>query len=605
MILSKEFYDKCCPSYQKVIDELEKKIAEIEKSDDATKGEKVNLAIYQFSKRYLTPGEYWGHCLNYIELYNPKKVFDTFLRMDIIGHAYYHLYLNKRWADRFYWGSNYLKLDYFRSDFYWRYNTIYEHDLYYPHEHLKFCLRKFEQQTTKLPSKDLYKRCEEMMLLYPKIKAAFGDIDEWFQLLLKVNDVKYLKHNVEYRIGQNLHDVKLWKIYINYLKQNDQYKYLLGTYSKYCRFFLDDDEMKKEYQKAMLEHGPVHLPWENLLEFEKGCGMKEVEDQYSTPEEEDDTQSSDEEDLLPFDKSLCRRFYDTYKVQEFALPRPIILYVLENAGHRVLRKLFASCKYFFKKQPTPICHRLQTGPREIYRRYRLRTDPCDFYVDESLTLKRHSKEESFPKNIYITGNMFCGKHYAPLIDFLPKFYRCEAKFIRIPSGIHLSFDELKFLIGHGGVVELNIHSCILKDEKNECIALEKIMEFLPNIEQLYLNNVKITEKTPHALTSMKFYSKFYEIYIDSISGEPFDTEEFLRFLIVNKMEPYEHFNCVFIFCKEFNSEIQFLRTFKKLLKGCSTFVEESCGVEVFFDGDDVDSEEESGDELETDSNDSD
>uniref|UniRef100_A0A914QC40 Uncharacterized protein n=1 Tax=Panagrolaimus davidi TaxID=227884 RepID=A0A914QC40_9BILA len=65
MILSKEFYDKCCPSYQKVIDELEKKIAKIEKRDKATKGEKVILAIYQFSKRHLTPGEYWQYCMHY------------------------------------------------------------------------------------------------------------------------------------------------------------------------------------------------------------------------------------------------------------------------------------------------------------------------------------------------------------------------------------------------------------------------------------------------------------------------------------------------------------------------------------------------------------
>uniref|UniRef100_A0AC35GMV6 DUF38 domain-containing protein n=1 Tax=Panagrolaimus sp. PS1159 TaxID=55785 RepID=A0AC35GMV6_9BILA len=408
-----------------------------------------------------------------------------------------------------------------------------------------------------------------MMLLYPKIEAAFGDIDEWFQLMLKINDDKYLKHNVEYRIGQNLHDVKVWKIYINYLKQNAQYKDLLGIYSKYCRFFLDDDEMKKEYEEAMLEHGPVHLPWKNLFEFEKSCGMEEVEFQYFTPEEEDDTQSS--KDLLPFDKSICRLFYDTYK------------------------KLFFSCKWFFNKQPTPICYRLQTGPLEIYK-------------DESLTLKQHSKQEFFPKKLYITGNMFCGTVDAPLINFLPKFYRCEAKFIHLPSGIHLSFDELKFLIGHvvPGIIELDIDSCILKDEKNECVALEKIMEFLPNIEKLYLYNVKITEKTPHALTSMKFNSKFSEIFADLISGEPFDAEEFLKFLIVNKIdESYPRFYGLFIFGKEFNSNIKFLRTFKKILKGCSAFDVDYGYIQVFFDGDDDDSVEESGDEMETESSDSD
>uniref|UniRef100_A0A914PM66 Uncharacterized protein n=1 Tax=Panagrolaimus davidi TaxID=227884 RepID=A0A914PM66_9BILA len=513
MILSKKSYDKCCPSYQKVIDELEKKIAEIEKCDDATKGEKVILAIYQFSKRHLTPGEYWKHCLNCIKLYmyNSMPVLhDIFnkLRRDIIKHAYYHLYM----SSDFYWGSNYLKVDSFRP-------VGDERDLDYPRCDLKFCLREFERHATKPPSKDLYKRCEEMISLYPKIEAAKGDKDEWFQLLLKVNDDKYLKDNVEFHIGYDFHDVKLWKIYINYLKQNGQYKYLLGIYSKYCRFFLDDDEMKIEYHKAMLEHGPVYLPWKNLFEFEKGCDMEEIE---NPDEKEDDAQSS--EDLIPFDKSICLLFYDTYKVyQEFALPGPTILYVLKNAGHQVLRKLFASCKWFFTKQPTPICYRLSIGPEEVYE-------------GESLTMKKYPKKESFPKKIYITGNMFCGTyHYqnAPLIDFLPKFYRCEAKFIRLPSGIHLSFNELKSLIEHGGVIQLDICECILKDEKNECVALEKIMAYLPNIEVLLLPNVKMTEETPHALTSMKFNSEFDSIYIDLISGEEFDAKEFLKFLIVS------------------------------------------------------------------------
>uniref|UniRef100_A0AC35GBN9 Uncharacterized protein n=1 Tax=Panagrolaimus sp. PS1159 TaxID=55785 RepID=A0AC35GBN9_9BILA len=187
MILSQEFYDKCGPLYKKVIDELEKTIAEIEKCDDSTKGEKLILAIYQFSKQYLTPPEYWEHCLDYIELYNPRDdIHGTFnkLRRDIIKHAYYHLYLNKKWSSRFYWGSNYLKLDFFhRRVINWHLITIDERDLYYPHNELKLCLRKYEQETTKLPSKDLYKRCEEMVALYPKIQAAISDIDEWFQLL--------------------------------------------------------------------------------------------------------------------------------------------------------------------------------------------------------------------------------------------------------------------------------------------------------------------------------------------------------------------------------------------------------------------------------------
>uniref|UniRef100_A0A914QID9 Uncharacterized protein n=1 Tax=Panagrolaimus davidi TaxID=227884 RepID=A0A914QID9_9BILA len=301
--------------------------------------------------------------------------------------------------------------------------------------------------------------------------------------------------------------------------------------------------------------------------------MEEAEYQYFTPEEADDTQSSDEEDLIPFDKSICRRFYDTYEAyQEFALPGPIVRYVLENAGHQVLRKLFASCKYFFAKQQTPICYGFRTGQREIYK-------------DESLTLNRHSKKESFPKNIYITGYINCR------LNVLPKFYRCEAKFIDIHSCGHLSFDELKSLIGHGGVVKLKIGGCKLKDEKNECVALETIMEFLPNIVDLDLNNVKITEKTTYALTKIKFNSKFESIFIYLISGEPFKAEEFSKFLIVNKSDQY--FHCELTFCKKFNAD--FVQNLEK-------FMEEGPTSDYDYFKVNVDSDlEESGDEFETDS----
>uniref|UniRef100_A0A914QVY2 Uncharacterized protein n=1 Tax=Panagrolaimus davidi TaxID=227884 RepID=A0A914QVY2_9BILA len=142
MILSKEFYNKCCPSYQKVIDKLEKKIAEIQKCNDATKDKKVKLAIYQFSKRHLTPGEYWKHCLKIYKPFDPVHGNFNKLSRDIVKRAYYHLYLNKNWTWRFHWGY-YLKLDCFRP------SGHCERNLYYPHVYLKFCLREFEQETSK------------------------------------------------------------------------------------------------------------------------------------------------------------------------------------------------------------------------------------------------------------------------------------------------------------------------------------------------------------------------------------------------------------------------------------------------------------------------
>uniref|UniRef100_A0AC35FS94 Uncharacterized protein n=1 Tax=Panagrolaimus sp. PS1159 TaxID=55785 RepID=A0AC35FS94_9BILA len=371
---------------------------------------------------YLTPKGYWVYC----HKMNNKNNYHSGL-----CYGYEHLKLLCFSKDLEYWAAT-------------------EQDLEYSHHKLEECFHDFELSTTRLPSAKLVKRYKEMKALYQKICASQSGEEEWFKLLLETNDDAFIKDNVEICLGNYLLNVELWKLYMDYLKQSCQYKSLLEVYSKYCRFFLNDDEMKKEYQNAMLEHGPVYLPWKNLFEFEKGCDMEEVETTNS--------------DLLS------------------------------------------------------------------------------------------------PFNCY---------QNAPLIDFLPKFYRCEAKFIRLPSGIHLSFDELKCLIGHGGVIKLEIYDCILKDEKNECVALEKIMAYLPNIKHLSLNNVKMTTETPHALTSMKFNSKFDVIIIDLISGKPFDAKEFLKFLNVNKTdEPYESIHCKFTFYKEFDAD--FVQMFEKLMEDCRT-----------------------------------
>uniref|UniRef100_A0A914PNZ0 Uncharacterized protein n=1 Tax=Panagrolaimus davidi TaxID=227884 RepID=A0A914PNZ0_9BILA len=88
---------------------------------------------------------------------------------------------------------------------------------------------------------------------------------------------------------------------------------------------------------------------------------------------------------------------------------------------------------------------------------------------------------------------------------LPRIYRCEAKFISL-YGQSISFDELKFLIKHGGVVSLDLGRSEIKDEKGDSVCLDQIIQFLPYIAMLD---------------------------IDYILGEPFDADEFIKFCKTN------------------------------------------------------------------------
>uniref|UniRef100_A0A914PWG2 Uncharacterized protein n=1 Tax=Panagrolaimus davidi TaxID=227884 RepID=A0A914PWG2_9BILA len=539
MILSKEFYDRCCPSYQKIIDELEKKLDNIYKSNDdvPTKEDQIQTAILNFAKNYIIPKEYWQLCVENSS-YN-----DSLKLRTIVKGAYFNLYYNEQWNtflhipdddDRKSGYKYFRMLDYQKNHGCPRIHSPYLHpkaterDISFPHDSLKECFRHFDYHTSKLPSKKLIQRFEEMKVLYSKIKIAEKDVEKWFLLLLQVGDNIFVRDNVENRLGQDLLDAKLWKLYINYLKESGQYQRFLEIFSKYCRLFLDDDEMKEMYKADLNEYGPIILPWNNLFDFEivkdSDClnpciyVMKSFEDDYKKILYEEDKQKKE---LL--DKRLCENFYDTYYVQNFDLPKPLILYILENANHQILRKLFSSCKYFYFKKPIPICYRLTT---DLYSQY---------FDKECLALIFSSNQELYIKNMFITGSVWINREHniekTFLSNLIPRLFRCEAKHI-ILSNQTLLFSELEFLIQHGGVITLDIFSSVIRDKNDEMFAFEELTKYLSNIQYLSLSDLKTNINSANALVNQKFNGELSYFCIRSLFGEPFDIDEFLEFLTV-------------------------------------------------------------------------
>jgi hypothetical protein len=258
-----------------------------------------------------------------------------------------------------------------------------------------------------------------MKELYSTIKMAEekADIEKWMKIISEVRHEKFFYENVEFRLGQNLLNKQLWTLYIAYLKQKNPAR-MLEVYSKYCRFFLDDHEMKAKYQEEWQNYGPVKLPWKILFDFEIVDGKKgvigqdksyqhedmeidepmEVDihfqhneddksvyhadssedcnylsdlndyDKYIYPDEKfvsSEDPNEDDEFAYPVDlknefiTKLCTHFYDTYKLQNFSLPLHYVKDILENSNDMILRKLFKTCKYFYDKRSTPICYRLE------------------------------------------------------------------------------------------------------------------------------------------------------------------------------------------------------------------------------------------------------
>uniref|UniRef100_A0A914PFF9 Uncharacterized protein n=1 Tax=Panagrolaimus davidi TaxID=227884 RepID=A0A914PFF9_9BILA len=263
MSLSKEFYDRCCPSYKKVIDGLDEKLACMKD------GKEVRDAIMEFSRLYLTPKEYWNRCFEHdgrLDKNDPDCKMWKELCKKTAKHAFFHLHYDKEKWNRLCLTRNNLPHDKYAKLIDYQYYSCDagERDIGYPHNNLEECFRNFEEMAASIPSKKVIKRYEEMKDLYLKIKAAEDNVDEWFNLLLEVKDVDFVKDNVEVRLGKDYFDVQLWKLYIGFLKQNGEYKRLIHTYSKYCRFFLDDHDMLEKYENDMIEYGPFNLPCYSL-----------------------------------------------------------------------------------------------------------------------------------------------------------------------------------------------------------------------------------------------------------------------------------------------------------------------------------------------------
>uniref|UniRef100_A0A914PJB2 Uncharacterized protein n=1 Tax=Panagrolaimus davidi TaxID=227884 RepID=A0A914PJB2_9BILA len=77
------------------------------------------------------------------------------------------------------------------------------------------------------------------------------------------------------------------------------------------------------------------------------------------------------------------------------------------------------------------------------------------------------------------------------------------------------------------------------------------MAFLPNIQDFSMDGIKVNANTGHALSNMKFNAKLYSFRIWGICGQPFNSNEFLKYCIANRDESLD---LTFKFIEEFDAD---------------------------------------------------
>uniref|UniRef100_A0A914YDX5 Crooked neck protein n=1 Tax=Panagrolaimus superbus TaxID=310955 RepID=A0A914YDX5_9BILA len=341
-IISKEQLDKFCPSYQKVILELEKILEACEikaakqqrvKQPKAKKVEqwkkRINF-IKEFANNYLMPGEYWLYLREAYEKAN-KHSREKYLKVN--WKAYEHLFYDRKGGclDDY---ENYkakrlalLKFDrtnLIKEGIYCGLETAF--DISFPHRFIEESFKGYQKQCKSSLSREVVQKYQRMKDLYTRIKAAEAricSVEEWFGLLCEAENHEFVCHNAEYRLGMNLADKELWILYINYLQKHDP-QIMLQLLSKYCRVFLDDAEMKQKYKEAVAKYGPVIVKWTNIFEFETAEEENDIWDfDFDTPKPEKKPPKPS------LDKSLFKNFCKTYQNQTFCFKNPIV-YIFLN-----------------------------------------------------------------------------------------------------------------------------------------------------------------------------------------------------------------------------------------------------------------------------------
>uniref|UniRef100_A0A914QUQ3 Uncharacterized protein n=1 Tax=Panagrolaimus davidi TaxID=227884 RepID=A0A914QUQ3_9BILA len=461
-MFSIKFVSKLDPIYRLELEKLFHQNEEIKESDKEKLDKTTLKLLNEFSSNFLMPKKLWD---KKIKLIQSLTLGDYYVDKErVAAECIFHLcYLT--FPDRKYLHVPYLhdkKLYYCEDRDLQRFHepALIIKNICFPHKDLEMKWKDLEFCATSIIPRSDYRRFEKMKKLFIKIKSIRNNTEKWFNALLEAEDYEFVVDNVEYRLNLNLVNKKLWKLYIQFLKTNNNKK-LLETYSKYCRFFLEDSEMLEEYRKASEKYGPSIVSWKNTFVFEiydKNC-LDFVTPTIITP--------------LPA-AAKCLTYFDTKNVlpQNFPFRSNLMHYIINSANASILYDLLKSCKWFYLNFPVLICYNFQATKfrniPEIHQQKIIIVYMSQFKFKNKIFISNGFSFDIYPKDVKAFSK------------FIPKIYKCTPKYVYINEQ-HLTYEELKFLIGHGDVIDLHIN---IRDQNGKQFKFEDILKLIPKAKHM-------------------------------------------------------------------------------------------------------------------------
>uniref|UniRef100_A0AC35GW92 Uncharacterized protein n=1 Tax=Panagrolaimus sp. PS1159 TaxID=55785 RepID=A0AC35GW92_9BILA len=214
-------------------------------------------------------------------------------------------------------------------------------------------------------------------------------------------------------------------------------------------------------------------------------------------------------------------FSGPYSRQNWSLPDSIIFYIAKNpCSAKLFQKLVQMCKYFFIKNPIIII-------KQFYKNEKLEA------VLEKIE-KRIILSNIISYKFWVTNDRI--RPTSKIISsIIPYIYKVDVKKIFV-YGQNISFND--FICFSKNVECISFINTNLKNENDSNIPLEKLVETLPKLKKLSINNPDydrylITSETMKELIKIKHVPQIDTICFAGLT-DTFDIETFYDYMKKNK-----------------------------------------------------------------------
>ena len=206
---------------------------------------------------------------------------------------------------------------------------------------------------------------------------------------------------------------------------------------------------------------------------------------------------------------LPKRFKSSFFCQRFAFPEDTMVHIAMNLpSPEVYNKLIKCCKYFWLKKPLITFNGLDHNSTDGLLRNPSKSSGINGFsqIPNFKIQNVNGKFWIYRKfSVIDHGNRFLAS------SIIPKIHRCDVSELTLENQ-KITFDDFKALTSSGIIKYFEIHNTSMKDKDGVRVPIEKMIELLPKLQELwYYNDQSITPGSAANLIAIPHFSKIKKL----------------------------------------------------------------------------------------------